>query len=59
MTQRVLQVLIAKIYINHQKIRWMQQGEYRKDAPGAWPFAEDERTLDVIMSGEEAAKWTF
>ena len=37
----------------------MQQGEYRKDAAGAWQLAEDERTLDIIMSREEAAKWTF
>ena len=59
MKQRELQVRIAKIYIDHQKIRWMQQGEYRKDAPGAWPFAESERALDIMMTGEEAAKWTF
>lgn len=60
MTQRELQARIAKIYIDHQKIRWMQQGEYRKDAPGAWRLAEaDERALDIEVTGKEAAKWTF
>ena len=59
MTQRELQAHIAKIYINHQKIRWMQQGEYHKEGTGTWPLAEDERALDVIMSREEAAKWTL
>lgn len=59
MIQKELQARIEKIYITHQKNRWMMQGQYQKDAPGAWEFAESERTLDVIMSREEAAKWTF
>ena len=59
MKPRELQALIGKIYIDHQKNRWMQQGEYHKEGTGAWRLAEDERTLDIIMTGEEAAKWTF
>ena len=60
MTQRELQVRIAKIYIDHQKIRWMQQGEYHKEGTGAWQLAEaDERTLGIEVTGKEAAKWTF
>ena len=59
MTQRELQALITKIYITYQKNRWKAWGEYRKEGTGAWPLAEDERTLNVIMTREEAAKWTF
>lgn len=38
----------------------MQQDEYQKDGTGAWQLAEaDERTLDITVTGKEAAKWTF
>lgn len=59
MTQRELQGLITKIYITHQKNRWKAWGEYHKEGTGDWRLAEDERTLDITITGEEAAKWTF
>ena len=59
MNSKELQGLITKIYITYQKNRWKAWGEYRKDGTGTWPLAEDERALDIEVTGKEAAKWTF
>ena len=59
MDQKELQANIGKIYITYQKIRWMKRGQYRKEGTGAWQLAESEQKLDVIMSREEAAQWTY
>lgn len=60
MIQKELQALIGKIYITYQIFQWKAWGEYQKDGNGAFQLAEaDERTLDIIMTGKEAAKWTF
>ena len=59
MDQKELQAIIGKIYIAYQKIRWMRNGPYHKEGTGAWELAESEQKLDIIMSREEAAKWTF
>ena len=60
MIQKNLQALIGKIYITYQKNRWKAWGEYQKDGTGAFQLAEaDERTLDIAVTGKEAAEWTF
>lgn len=60
MIQKELQALIGKIYITYQKNRWKAWGKYHKEGAGAFQLAEaDERTLDIEVTGKEAAKWTF